>query len=97
VLGNSPAELVDCRWADHQQEDAANDFEDSVEALEDDPDCEGSVAQIAAPKPVHRGALTIQKFPTRIGENDAAASVDGVDAIDVKRRVVVRLDLSTST
>src|SRR5260370_41521461 len=54
VLGEGSAYLVDGRRADDEQEDATNDFEDAVEALEDDCDREGSVEPVTALEPVHR-------------------------------------------
>src|SRR5260370_36113912 len=54
VLGEGSAHLVDGRRAADEQEDATNDFEDAVEALEDDCDREGSVEPVTALEPVHR-------------------------------------------
>src|SRR5216684_1117628 len=54
VLREGSAHLVDGRRADDEQEDATNDFEDAVEALEDDCDREGSVEPVTALEPVHR-------------------------------------------
>jgi len=52
VLSKSSAQIVDRRWTDDEQEDAAHDLEEAIEALEDDPDGEGSVEQVAALEPV---------------------------------------------
>jgi hypothetical protein len=53
VLSQKPAELIDRGRADDQQKKAAHDLENSVEALEGDADCEGSVEEVAAPEPIH--------------------------------------------
>src|SRR5229473_1116019 len=54
VLREGSAQLVDGRRADDEQQDATNDFEDAVQALEDDCDREGSVEPVTAFEPVHR-------------------------------------------
>ncbi len=52
VLSQCSAQLVDGRRADDEQEHPTHDLEDAVEALQDDPDREGSVEQVAALEPV---------------------------------------------
>src|SRR5713101_220143 len=54
VLGEGSAHLVDGRRADGEQQDATDDFEDAVEALEDDCDRERSIEPVTALEPVHR-------------------------------------------
>src|SRR5713101_3773042 len=54
VLREGSAHLVYGRRANDEQQDATDDFEDAVEALEDDCDREGSVEPVTALEPVHR-------------------------------------------
>src|SRR5713226_7502389 len=75
VLSQGSAQLVDGRRFDDEQQDATHDLEHAVESLEDDPDGEGSIQQVAALEPVHAPP---QYRPLSSGSGQDAAVVSTV-------------------
>ncbi len=53
MLSQSLAQAVDRGWAYDQEKEAPQDFQDAVQALEDDSDDKGLIEEISAPEPVH--------------------------------------------
>src|SRR5690349_8395432 len=53
VLSQRAHDLIDRRGRHGQQQGATDEFEESVEAFEDDADLEGPVEEVLGPEPAH--------------------------------------------
>src|SRR5215217_1637621 len=76
MLGQAGHHPVDGRRRDHQEQQAAEDFEHAVQALEDDANLEGLVEEVSRPEPGHgcsssaRAGLSV-KWRCRLGFHDS--------------------------
>ncbi len=57
---------------------AADDFEDAIEALEDDPDGEGAVEQVPGLEPIHGQVQTIHESLNEVGQSLKRLVSDGL-------------------